>query len=115
MVQGLVDRILKSRQRPTALFAPDDSIGAMTARALAARGLALGRDMSLLSCNNESSLLVGIYPSLATIDVHAHEIGRRAVDQLAWRLTHRDATCVDIGLEPSLIRGASIRKLSETD
>ena len=114
MVQGLVDRILKARQRPTALFAPDDSVGAMTARALAARGLVLGRDMSLLSCNNETSLLVGIHPSLATLDVHAHEIGCRAVEQLAWRLTHRDATCVDIGLEPTLIPGASIRKMGAT-
>lgn len=112
MVQDLVDRLLKLRRRPTALFAPDDSVGAMTARALAARGVLLGRDMSLLSCNNERSLLVGIYPPLTTLDVHAHDIGRRAVDQLAWRLAHPEAPSVDIGIEPRLVPGESIAQVS---
>ena len=39
LVQGLVDRLLGVRQPPTAIFAPDDSVGAMVARAVAARGL----------------------------------------------------------------------------
>lgn len=108
LVQGLIDRLLKTKPRPTAIFAPDDSVGAMAARALAARGLQLGRDISLMSCNNERSLLMGIYPALATIDVHAHEIGCRAVDQLAWRIAHSDASHVDIGIEPTLVPGESV-------
>lgn len=108
LVQGLVDRLLKEKQRPTAIFAPDDSVGAMVAKTLTARGIRIGRDISLMSCNNEQPLLMGIHPALTTIDVHAHEIGRRAVDQLAWRLTHRDMTSVDIGLEPQLIEGDSV-------
>jgi DNA-binding LacI/PurR family transcriptional regulator len=111
LVQDLVDRMLKERRRPTAVFAPDDSVGAMTARALSARGLTLGRDISLISCNNERPLLMGIHPALTTIDIHAHEIGRRAVDQLAWRLAHPEASCVDIGLEPQLVEGESVRRL----
>lgn len=108
LVQDLVDRLLKERQRPTAIFAPDDSVGAMVARALAARRVQIGREISLMSCNNDRSLLMGIHPSLTTIDVHAHEVGRRAVDQLAWRMTHREATVVDVGLEPVLVEGASV-------
>jgi DNA-binding LacI/PurR family transcriptional regulator len=110
LVQDLVDRLLEQRQRATAIFAPDDSVGAMVARALAARGVQLGREMSLMSCNNERSLLMGIYPTLTTIDVHAHEIGCRAVDQLAWRQSHREHPDVDICLEPRLIEGASVAK-----
>ena len=105
MVQKLVDRVLATRDRPTALFAPDDSVAAMTCRALATRGVRLGQDISLFSCNNEQALLVGIYPPPVTLDVHAHEIGCRAVDQLAWRLMHPDAPCADIGLDPTLILG----------
>ncbi len=51
MVQDLVDRLLKVSDRPTAIFAPDDSVGAMTAQALSARGLLIGEDISLMSCN----------------------------------------------------------------
>lgn len=113
LVQGLVDRMLDQRQRPTAIFAPDDSVGAMVARALVARGLQTGRDISLMSCNNETSLLMGLHPAMTTIDVHAHDIGRRAVDQLTWRIAHRDDPFMDIGLEPTLIPGASVAQLEE--
>jgi DNA-binding LacI/PurR family transcriptional regulator len=108
LVQSLVDKLLKERQPPTAVFAPDDSVGAMVARALAARGLRVGSDISLMSCNNEQPLLMGIHPALTTIDVHAHEIGSRAVDQLAWRISHPAASYVDIGIEPRLVEGASV-------
>lgn len=111
LVQDLVDRVLAETPRPTAIFAPDDSVGAMAARALAARGLQIGRDISLMSCNNEQSLLMGIHPAPTTIDIHADEIGCRAVDQLAWRLTHREASCVEISIEPTLVAGESIARV----
>jgi len=107
-VQSLVDRLLKERRRPTALFAPDDSIGVTTARALAARDVKVGREISLISCNNERPLLMGIHPALTTIDVHAETIGERAVDQLAWRTLHPQEPSVDIGVEPTLVEGDSV-------
>jgi LacI family transcriptional regulator len=113
MVQGLVDKLLAERQPPTAIFAPDDSIGAMIARALSVRGLQLGREISLISCNNDRSLLMGIYPSLTTLEVHAEQIGHRAVDQLAWRMIHRDEAFLDIGVEPTLIEGSSVARASD--
>jgi LacI family transcriptional regulator len=111
VVQSLVDRMLVEMPRPTAIFAPDDSVGAMVSRALACRGLQAGRDISLMSCNNERALLMGVYPAMTTIDVRAEEIGLRAVDQLAWRITHRDAASVDIGVEPMLVEGESVLAL----
>lgn len=111
-VQDLVDRLLKERRPPTAIFAPDDSMGAMTARALTARGVRIGRDMSLMSCNNERSLLMGVHPTLTTIDVRAAEIGERTIDQLSWRMTHAESAGVDIGLEPVLVPGESVAKRS---
>lgn len=111
LVQGLIDKVLDERPRPTAIFAPDDSVGAMAARALAARGLQIGREISLMSCNNEEPLLMGIHPRLTTIDIHAHEIGARAVDQLAWRMSHPDASYLDLGIEPTLVEGSSVVRL----
>lgn len=110
-VQDLIDRILDERPRPTAIFAPDDSVGAMAARALIARGLQIGRDISLMSCNNEQPLLMGVHPKLTTIDIHARQIGCRAVDQLAWRLSHAAPSYLDIGIEPELIEGDSVASL----
>jgi DNA-binding LacI/PurR family transcriptional regulator len=112
MVQGLVDRLLAEREPPTAIFAPFDSIGATVARALAARGLQAGRDISLMSCNNEQQLFMGIHPTLTTIDIHAEEIGRRAVDQLAWRLANRlQPRCEEVAIEPTLVEGESVATL----
>jgi LacI family transcriptional regulator len=111
MVQGLVDKLLDQPKPPTAIFAPNDSIGVTVARALSVRGLQAGRDISLMSCNNEQALLMGIHPALTTIDIHAEEIGRRAVDQLAWRLMHRDRPRCEIAIEPTLIEGESVATL----
>jgi len=80
----------------------------MTSRALAARDVKVGRDLSLISCNNERPLLMGIHPALTTIDVHAETIGARAVDQLAWRTQHPEEPSVNIGVEPSLVEGDSV-------
>ena len=71
----------------------------------------VGRDLSLVSCNYEPSLLSGLYPTPTTIDIHAEVIGRRAVDQLAWRLTHDDAVGLDVGVAPALVAGASVLRL----
>lgn len=109
-VRRLVGRLLAARRRPAAAFVPGDSIAAMVYRALSERGLEVGRDLSLISCNNEPSLLMGLHPPLTTIDIHADEIGRRAVAQLAARLVDREGAPVEIGMEPSLVEGGSHRR-----
>jgi LacI family transcriptional regulator len=110
-VQGLVDALISSDPRPTAVFVPGDSVAAMVYRALYVRGLAVGRDLSVISCNNETPLLAGLYPQLTTIDIHANAIGRRTLDQLAWRMSHRDGPAVDVSLEPHLVAGESVLRI----
>jgi LacI family transcriptional regulator len=107
-VQGLVDELINSDPRPTAVFVPGDSVAVMVYRALYVRGLVVGRDLSVISCNNETPLLAGLYPQLTTIDIHANAIGRRTVDQLAWRIAHRDQPAMDVSLEPSVVAGESV-------
>jgi DNA-binding LacI/PurR family transcriptional regulator len=111
-VDGLVEQLLSLSDRPTGLFVPGDAVAAMVYRALSKRGLQVGRDLNMISCNNETTLLAGLYPNLTTIDIHAVHIGRRAVDQLIWRLAHRDVPMDDIGIEPTLRLGESVCKIS---
>jgi LacI family transcriptional regulator len=108
LVAGLVDELLRANPRPTAVFVPGDSVTAMVYRALAERGLRVGRDLSLVSCNHEPPILAGLFPTPTTIDIHAEEIGRRAVDQLAWRLAHDRQVGLDVGVEPTLVEGQSV-------
>ncbi|HEY2760620.1 MAG TPA: LacI family DNA-binding transcriptional regulator [Pirellulales bacterium] len=111
-VDALIDQLLTLKPRPTALFVPSDAVAAMAYRALAKRNLQVGRDLSLIGCNNETTLLTGLYPSLTTIDIHAGNIGRRAVQQLIWRLTHRDDPVNDVSLQPTLRAAESVAQLT---
>lgn len=108
-VQPLVDALLRERPRPTAIFCPADSIAAMTYRALASRGLQPGSAITVVSCNNERSLVAGLWPALATIDVHLRQIGRLAVRQLTRRITGEfDGSAVTIEVKPNFLTGASL-------
>jgi DNA-binding LacI/PurR family transcriptional regulator len=113
-VQPLVDQACEprrraARDRPTAIFCPADSIAALVYRALATRGRVAGRDISVVSCNNERTLVAGLWPTLATIEVHPERIGRLAVEQLARRITGQFAgAAVQIGVAPTFIPGGSL-------
>lgn len=111
VIEGLLGRLLKLRRKPTAVFVPADCIAAMVYRLCARRGLTIGKDLSLISCNNELSLLAGLYPEVTTIDIRAQQIGRQAVEQLIWRLGHPDAPNVSVSVEPRLVEGMSVAKV----
>lgn len=111
LVESLRRRTGPSHERPTAIFCPADSIAALVYRALATVGFMPGRDLSLVSCNHERALVAGLWPSLATVDVHPQQIGRLAVEQLARRMTGQFAgVAVQIGVEPTFVPGGSISR-----
>ena len=113
-VQPLVDEALElikkgDRDQPTVIFCPADSIAALVYRALATRGRVAGRDISVVSCHNERSLVAGLWPTLATVDVHPQRIGRLAVEQLARRIAGQFAgAAVQISVAPNFIPGGSL-------
>lgn len=104
----MADRLLAASPRPTAVFMPADSVTAALYRAFAERRVRIGRDLSVISCNNELPLLSGLFPAPTTIDIHAAEIGRLAAERLAARILRPSAPSVDIRLRPSLVEGASV-------
>ncbi len=108
-IDGLVAQLMADSPRPTAVFTPGDSVARLIYRALAMRNLKVGHDLALVSCNNEQPLNQVLYPSLATIDVHANLAGQRAVEQLAWRLQNPQAQrTVEITIEPEWVDGESL-------
>jgi LacI family transcriptional regulator len=103
---------LPSTSRPTAIFVPADRTAVQLYSALTARGLRPGVDVSVISCNNERSLLMNLHPAVTTIDIHAEFIGRRAVDQLLWRIRNlNEPLPVQVLVEPTLVEGKSVVKL----
>jgi DNA-binding LacI/PurR family transcriptional regulator len=111
VVDKLVGKLLKLRSKPTAIFCPADCISAIVYHACARRGIQIGRDISLISCNNELPLLTGLYPEVTTIDICAEQIGRQAVEQLIWRLEHNDSPSVSVSVQPRLVEGMSVRQI----
>jgi DNA-binding LacI/PurR family transcriptional regulator len=111
-VEELVEQLLATNpaDRPTAVFTPADSIAALVYRSLAGRGLQVGRDISVISVNDERAIIDGLYPALTTINVRPEVVGHRAVDQLIWRLEgHRDDPAVEVSVEPMLVEGKSVK------
>ncbi len=75
-------------ERATGLAVGADTTAVQVYSAMSRLGLRVGRDVGLVSCNNERSLVMGLNPPLTTIDVRADAIGRNAVARLLWRVAH---------------------------
>jgi len=102
-LERIIDQLLAARPRPTGLFCPSDLLTAGIYPLLLARGIAPGSDLEIVSCNNEVLLLQNLHPRPATVDIHANEVGRRAVEQLLWRLDHPKEPRSTITLAPELV------------
>lgn len=108
-VSRLVDRFLSMTPRPTAAFIPDDKLTALAYRTLLQRGIRPEADVRLVSCNNEEALLLGLHPRPATIDLAPEITGRRAVEQLLWRIRHPgESRRVQVLVEPILVPGEGV-------
>ena len=90
-VERLVRQFLQLDPRPSGIFVAEDMQVASLQPALQAQGVKIERNgVEIISCNNEQPYLVGLTPRPAVIDIRVEAIGRRAVDQLLWRLEHPD-------------------------
>ncbi len=111
-IQRLVDALVDSKDRPTAIFAVADSIAALVYRALAVRNLQVGREISVISGNNDAALIAALHPHLTTFDAHAREVGHLAVRQLTTRICYPGEFAETESLvTPTLIVGGSIAHL----
>ncbi|HBF35495.1 TPA: hypothetical protein DDW35_13110 [Candidatus Sumerlaeota bacterium] len=100
-IEAGVAQMLASNPRPTGVFATCDALVARMYPALKNQGVKIGTEMEVISCNNEFALLAGLDPCPKSIDIRGELIGRRAVEQLLWRISNPgDETCVTVEIDP---------------
>jgi len=100
-------------KRATSFVVGADSTAVQVYRSLARRGIKVGREVGLVSCNDERSLVIDLDPPLTTVNVRAEIIGQNAVGRLRWRLAHRDDTTdCRILVEPVLVERESVPTLA---
>ncbi len=104
-VKDMVARYLAIEPRPTGLFVPRDALTVMVYHELRAHGVEPGRDVTVISCNNEP-VLSGLDPRPATIDLRPEVIGKQAVEQLSIRIQkpHDPVSVVSV-VDPRLVPG----------
>lgn len=113
-IDKLVGQLVDASPRPTGLFVPRDPLAVKVYRSLRERGLEPGRDITVISCDN-NIILAGLNPRPATIDVRPDVIGTRAVDQLIWRMENPFAPVRSVCLvEPRLVLPEEVGRTTST-
>lgn len=89
--EQLVKQYLSASPRPTGVFVPVDRITLRVYRELERNGVRVGgvhpgRDVEIVSCDNERDLLSLMHPSPVSVDLNRSTIARLAVERLLWRM-----------------------------
>jgi len=99
-----VDEYFVNNHPIDGIFAGYDILTAMLYPILQARGIKIGQQVHIVSCNNEISLLAGLEPKPARIDLQPKLIGKYAVEQLIERIQKPDdQRKLVINVQPLLI------------
>lgn len=101
-VADIAGRLLDSADPPTALFAHNDLAALGVLDAIVVRGLAPGRDVSVVGYDNSS---IGRFPgtALTTVDVDGERLGRCGAELAIRRLADPDAPVKLVSSRPSLV------------
>jgi DNA-binding LacI/PurR family transcriptional regulator len=90
IIEKTIESLFHSNEIPTGIFVTCDSLTAKLYPILKSIGVNIGKDVEILSCDNQVSLLAGLEPKPVSIDIQAELIGRKAVEQLRWRIMNPD-------------------------
>jgi LacI family transcriptional regulator len=104
LIRKTLEEFLAQGERPTGMFVTCDALTAKIYPILKDLGIAIGRDLEIISCNNETSLLAGLEPRPMSIDIQPETIGKKAVEQLRWRILHpEEESQITIEVSPKLL------------
>jgi LacI family transcriptional regulator len=101
-LEALIDRLAAGSNRPRGIFSSTDRLTLKLYPMLQSRGIVPGRDVHVVSCDNQESLLSLISPRPASVDLRPEEIGRLALERLVYRLEHPAETTLLIEVPPRL-------------
>jgi DNA-binding LacI/PurR family transcriptional regulator len=101
-LEALVEKIATASPRPTGIFSARDRLTIQLYPLLQRRGLVPGRDVTVVSCDNQESLLSMLVPRPASVDLRPEAMGRLALSRLLHRLDHPDEVPLQIQVLPGL-------------
>lgn len=86
----LVGKLQNLPELPTGIFVPDDSYLPSLYNLFISHGIKPGLAVEVVSCGCKSEMLIGLTPKPISIDMDMERIGRKAVQQLFWRMQNPD-------------------------
>jgi LacI family transcriptional regulator len=87
---------------PTAWFCVNDGHGFLITSILQQKGFNVPKDVSVCSFDNGQLSQIST-PKITTMDIDLNYFGRKAVEQLCWRIDHKDDPIQEILLPTQLI------------
>jgi DNA-binding LacI/PurR family transcriptional regulator len=101
-IARLVRQLKNSRPSAGGLFVMADNMLPSVYKHLTEAGIMPGKDVQVVSCNSESPYYSGLPCPPAQVDIPAHEIGRRGVEILDWRIKNPGRPTGTTVLHPTL-------------
>ncbi len=103
-IKSLLESLRQQQPDVSSLFVSNDLMLPALYQSMLELGMAPQKDLDIVSCDNNTSILELIDPPPATLDIRAELIGRHAIRQLLWRIANPDDGCpVTLTVEPELI------------
>jgi hypothetical protein len=99
-LESLVEQFVKASPRPTGLFIGHDATTAWSHPMLLRMGVVPGRDVKVVSCDNEETRLAGLDPRPPSVDIGSGDVGAVSVRRLAVRIDQPDEAPVMIKVAP---------------
>jgi LacI family transcriptional regulator len=101
--QDEITMLFESLQiRPTAWFCVNDGHGFLVTSVLQQKGLKVPEEASVCSFDNGQLSQIST-PKITTIDIDLNYFGKKAVEQLCWRIDHKDEPIHEVLLPTKLI------------
>jgi LacI family transcriptional regulator len=105
-IERLVAKFLELSPRPTGMFIPADLQTAVVYRILKRKGIKIGDELNIISCDNWEAVLIGLEPRPVTVCLHPHAVGELAVNHLFWKIAHNNFyRPIKVLVAPSLVEG----------
>ena len=98
-ISEFVDHLIEI---PTAWFCVNDGHGFNVQSVLQQKGFKIPEDISICSFDNGQLSQIAT-PKMTTVDIDLNYYGKKAVEQLSWRIKHKDEPMHEILLPTTLI------------
>ncbi len=107
----MMQALLKSNSRPTAVFAGNDSVAIGAMRAINEKRLRIPDDISIIGFDN-IEMASHMHPPLTTFNINKAEIGKTAANMLFRLINNDKIEKSELVIEPDLVVRDTIRNLN---